>query len=332
MKKSTKIMTIAFVVVLLLIVALAVVGILTARPSVTILQGSIAAPEVRISGKLPGRVSKIYVSEGEWVESGDTLIAIHSPEAEAKYSQALALEGAAKAQSKKVDDGTRKEVIATAQEAWQGAKAQLSLAKKTYLRMESLWRDSVVSLQRKEEAEALYLSARAAERAAYEQYKMAKRGAQSEDKASARYMAEAAEGGVVEVEAVLSDSHLMAPSGGVVAEIYPAEGELVATGTPLLSIVDLTAPYAIFNIREDMMPLFRLGSVLRGSVPAIDTFDIEWEVYYIAPLGDYATWNSSHLSEGYDMRTFEIHLRPREEIEGLYPGMSVLVSLDEVER
>ena len=119
---------------------------------------------------------------------------------------------------------------------------------------------------------------------------------------------------------------------GVVAEIYPAEGELVGIGTPLLTIVDIAKPYAVLNVREDMMPLFKLGQIIRCDVPAIATTDIAWEIYYIAPLGSYATWRTTHLAEGYDMRTFEVHARPTEHIEGLYPGMSILLSMENVER
>lgn len=332
MKRKEKYLALAFVAIVIALVIFSVVGLLTARNTPPLLQGTIEAPEVRISGKLPGRVSKIYISEGEWVAEGDTLISIHSPEAEAKYRQARAIEDAARAQSDKVDKGTRHEIVASAKEVWQGAKAQRTLAESTYRRLERLWKDSVVSLQRKEEAEALYLSARAAERAAYEQYRMAKQGAQAEDKESARYMADAAEGGTMEVEAVLGDSHLVAPSSGIVAEIYPEVGELVGTGTPLLSIVELSAPYAVFNVREDMMPHFWLGRTLRGDVPAIATTYIEWQVFYIAPLGSYATWNTTHPDKEYNMRTFEIHARPVGDIEGLYSGMTVLIKTENIER
>lgn len=332
MKKRDRFLVVAFVAILVAIVVISVVGILADRHPTVLLQGTIEAPEVRIAGKLPGRVTEIYVSEGEWVAKGDTLIAIHSPEAEAKYHQAQAVENATRAQSNKIDEGTRREIVASAKQAWLGAKAQRTLAEKTYHRLERLWRDSVVSLQRKEEAEALYLSARAAEKAAKEQYEMAKRGAQKQDRESARYMTEAAEGSVSEVEAVLSDSHLTSPTDGVVAEIYPEVGELVGTGTPLLSIVELGEPYAVFSVREDSMPHFWLGRTLRGDVPAIATTDIEWEVFYIAPLGNYATWRTTHLSGGYDMRTFKVHIRPVGDIEGLSAGMSVLISLSEVEQ
>lgn len=332
MKKTDKLLTIAFVTIVVAIGIVSTVGILTAHKTPLPLQGTIETPEVRISGKLPGRVAKIYVREGDWVRQGDTLIAIHSPEAEAKYMQAKALEEAARAMSRKVNEGTRSEVVAASRQVWQGAKAQASLAERTFRRIERLWRDSVVSLQRKEEAEALHLSALAAERAAYQQYLLAKSGAQSEDKESAESVANAAEGGVEEVAAVLSDAFLFAPIVGIVSDIYPQVGELVGTGTPLLSIADTSAPYAVFNIREDMMPHFWLGKRLYGDVPAIATDNIEWEIAYIAPLGSYATWRTTRLNGGYDMRTFEIHARPTNHIEGLYAGMTVLVSLDDIEQ
>lgn len=323
---------IAFLAIIFSIAILSIIGILTARRAIPPLQGTIEAPEVRISGKLAGRVSEIYVRKGDYVSRGDTLIAIHSPEAEALHSQAVALEKAALAQSNKIDEGARSEVIASARQLWEGAKAQRTLAEKTYQRVLRLWQDSVVSLQRKEESEALYLSAKAAENAAYEQYLLARKGAQEQDKESARYMADAAAGGVNEVKAVLHDAHLTSPADGVVAEIYPADGELAGIGTPLLSIVEVDKPYAVFNVREDMMPHFRLGRTIRGDVPAIATDNIEWTVFYIAPLGDYATWHTSHLAGGYDMRTFEVHARPVGHVKGLYPGMSVLVTMENVEQ
>ena len=323
---------IAFLVIVLTIAILSIIGILSSRHTTPPLQGFVEAPEIRISGKLAGRVAEICVREGDNISKGDTLIVIHSPETEALRSQAIALENAALEQSSKIDEGARSEVIASAQQLWQGATAQRTLSEKTYQRVLRLWQDSVVSLQRKEEAEALYLSAAAAERAAFEQYMLARKGAQKQDKASARYMADAAASSVSGVEAVLHDAHLTSPTKGVVAEIYPTQGELVSLGTPLLSIVDIDKPYAIFNVREDLMPHFRLGQTIRCNVPAIAAADIEWEIYYIAPLGSYATWRTTHLAGGYDMRTFEVHARPTEHVKGLYPGMSLLLTMESIER
>lgn len=110
---------------------------------------------------------------------------IHSSLVEAKLSQAEAMETVAKAQNKKVDSGTRVELLNSAYDMWQQAQAGLTIAKKTYERMQSLYKKGVVSEQKRDEAEAAYKAMVATESAAKSQYEMAKAGAQAEDKAAA---------------------------------------------------------------------------------------------------------------------------------------------------
>ena len=125
------------------------------------------------------------------MKQGDTLVVINSPTVEAKYRQVDALKQVAVEQNKKIDAGTRKQIIATAQQLWNKTQSDLTLARTTYNRILTLYKDSVVTSQRKDEVEAMYKSRTSTERAAYEQYQMAVDGAQSEDKASARSMVNA---------------------------------------------------------------------------------------------------------------------------------------------
>lgn len=136
------------------------------------------------------------------MKQGDTLVVINSPTVEAKYRQVDALKQVAVEQNKKIDAGTRKQIIATAQQLWNKTQSDLTLARTTYNRILTLYKDSVVTSQRKDEVEAMYKAAQAAERAAYEQYQMAVDGAQSEDKASARSMVNAANSTVDEVSSL----------------------------------------------------------------------------------------------------------------------------------
>ena len=329
MNRKNNFFAVAFFAIVAIVVAISIVAILYPRHEPIILQGTVEVPEVRVAGKLTGRVERICVAEGDDVAVGDTLIIIHSPEMEAQRVQAEALKTSAAAQSRKVEAGTRPEIITSAKQAWKGATAQRKLAQKSYERIVRLWTDSVVSLQRKDEAYALYQSAVAAEQVAKQQYLLAKRGAQSEDRVSAEQIAIAASGTVEAVDAILQDSHLLSPIHGTVAQIYPEVGELVTIGTPLVTIAELTAPYAVFNVREDYMPYFYLDSRFMGAVPALGGEEIEWEVYYISPLGNYATWRTTRQMSGYDMRTFEIHARPTEPICGLLAGMSVIIQISE---
>ena len=188
MKPTSRTLSWAFVIILLVVGIFTALGMILMHKQPLVLQGEAEATEIRISGKLPGRIDTFLVQEGDWVRQGDTLVVINSPEVHAKFQQVNALEQVAVLQNKKIDAGTRRQIVATALQLWNKTKSDLSLAKITYNRILTLYKDSVVTSQRKDEVEAMYKAALAAERAAYEQYQMAVDGAQTEDKASAEVL------------------------------------------------------------------------------------------------------------------------------------------------
>ena len=327
MEKLRNYLAWAFAAIIVIMIATFVIIHLTARePSIT-LQGEAEATEIRISGKLLGRIDTFLVKEGDTVHRDDTLVIINSPIVEAQYRKSEALHQAAQEESRKVDAGTRRQLIASAYEVWQSAQSQALLAAKTYDRIYILYNDSVVPRQRFDEAEAALHSAQAAERAAHEQYLMAVEGARHEDRAASRLIAEAAAGSVAEVAALLADGYLTAPADGQIASIFPKQGELVAPGAAIMNLVVLTDSYIVFNIREDLMPHFSMGKRFLVSIPALEKNDVEVQVYYISPLGSFATWQSTKEVGSYDMRTFEIKMRPTAPVEGLRPGMTTILNL-----
>lgn len=330
MEKSRRYLMVAFIVILIVVIIVSVLGILLLGRKPVVLQGEIETTEIRISGKLPGRIDTFLVKEGQNVKQGDTLVVINSPEAQAKYQQVNALEDVARYQNKKIDDGTRKQIVQSVLQLWNKSRSDLQLAKTTYDRIQALYKDSVVTSQRRDEVKALYDAAVANERAAYQQYQLVLDGAQQEDKESARSLVDAARGTVNEVEALLQDARLVAPESGQIATIYPKRGELVGAGMPIMSLVVLDDSYVVLNVREDLMPHFKMGDTFLGDVPALAAKNIEFKIYYISPLGSYATWKSTKQTGSYDMKTFEIHARPVQRMEDLRPGMSVLVNMNGV--
>lgn len=329
MDRTKKYLITAFISVLIIVALISFLGMILLGNKPTILQGQIEATEIRISGKLPGRIDTFLVKEGQNVSAGDTLVIINSPEARAKYEQVNALENVAKYQNQKIDEGTRSQIIETMFQIWSKAKSDLQLAKTTYDRILTLYKDSVVTSQRKDEVEAIYKAAIANEKAAYQQYLMALDGAQKQDKESARSLVNAAKGTVNEVEALLQDAKLTAPESGQIASIYPKRGELVGAGTPIMSLVVLDDAHVVLNVREDFLPYFKIGKTFKGNVPALNKKEIIFKTNYISPLGSYATWRSTKQTGSYDLRTFELHALPTSPVKDLRPGMSVLVNLNE---
>lgn len=327
MEKLRNYLAWAFAAIIVIMVATFIIIHLTAREPPITLQGEAEATEIRISGKLLGRIDSFLVREGDTVHRGDTLVIINSPIVEAQYRKSEALHQAAQEESRKIDAGTRRQLVASAYQVWQSAKSQALLATKTYDRIYILYTDSVVPRQRFDEAEAALHSAQAAERAAYEQYLMAAEGARQEDRVASRNLAEAAASSVDEVAALLADAYLTAPTDGQIAGIFPKQGELVAPGAAIMNLVVLTDSYVVFNVREDLMPHFHMGKRFMVDVPALGRDDVLLQIYYISPLGSFATWQSTKEVGSYDMRTFEVKMRPVEPVEGLRPGMTVLLEL-----
>lgn len=328
MKISNKILFALFVIVLFVILTLSVLGIFLMKEKDIVLQGQIDAEEYNISGLLPGRIENIYVKKGQYVEKGDTLIHVISKEVIAEYEAQKSLENAATLQSEKIDSGSRKELVSIAKELWDGTKADLNLARTTYERISALYEDSIVSLQRRDEAEAIYKSALAAERAAYYQYKLAVDGAQEQDKASVKAMAKAAQSNTEVVNALLKDSKLTSPISGQVATIALNEGELSSIGTSLITIIDIENPYLILNVREDLLINFKIGNDILCDIPALGLKDVPFIINYISPLGSFATWKATKDTGGYDLRTFEIQAIPKYKVNDLRPGMSVIITID----
>lgn len=302
--------------------------IILLKPEPQIIQGQAEATQVRVSGKLPGRVVEFMVEEGQHVLAGDTLVHIHSSLVEAKLSQAEAMETVAKAQNKKVDSGTRVELLNSAYDMWQQAQAGLTIAKKTYERMQSLYKKGVVSEQKRDEAEAAYKAMVATESAAKSQYEMAKAGAQAEDKAAAAAMVAAAQGSVAEVESILSDSYLTAPTDGEIFDIFPNVGELVSLGAPIMNVLKLDDMWVSFNVREDLLENLTMGAEVQAIIPALENKEVTLKVFYIRDMGSYAVWRATKVTGQYDAKTFQVKARPVEPVDNLRPGMSVLLKRD----
>lgn len=326
-KRETRVLIIALLCLIIATIALAVIGFFFLKSPDEIIEGQADATSVRISGKLPGRVTDIYVKEGDMVRTGDTLIHIHSSLAEAKLSQAEAMKNVAKAGEEKVDAGTRVQIIQSAEQLVAQAAAARQIAQKTYERMENLYKENVVSEQKRDEAKAAYDAALAGENAAKSQLSLAKSGAQREDKAAAASMVNVAQSGIAEVESLLEDQYLVAPCDGQIDQIYPEVGELVSLGAPLMSLLKISDKWVTFNVREDLLTRFKLGEKVKVMIPALDKKETEMEVYYIRDMGSYATWRATKATGQWDSRTFEVKARPLDTIPDLRPGMTVVYTL-----
>ena len=313
----------ALVVIILVIL---VVGYIVSKDNgPKYIQGEAEATEYRVSGKVPGRIEEFRAVEGSYVRKGDTLVVIDSPEIRSKIAEANAAKAAANAQRKKAMNGARSEQITGAYELWQQAIVQEEVLRKSFERVQKLYDQQVISAQKYDETKAKYDAACAQTKAAKSQYDMAVAGARSEDKEAAVALVDRANAAVELVNSYLEELYLTAPADGIISDIFPKVGELVGTGSPIMTVQDLADMWFTFNIREDQLHSLGIGDIVTLEIPALDHRSVEATVYYLKARESYATWKATKEIGEYDTKTFEVRARPNEPVEGLLPGMSVLI-------
>ena len=288
------------------------------------IQGQVEVSEYRVSSKVPGRILEIRVKEGDYVKVGDTLAILDAPEVRAKMEQAQSAENAAAAQEEMARNGARQEQIQGAYQVWQQAKAGLDIAQKSYQRVQRLFDEGVMSAQKRDEAFANYKAMEAQAKAAESQYNMARNGARREEKQAAQALVGRAKGAVQEVTSYINETVQIAQMEGEVSNIYPKVGELVGTGSPIMTISIMSDLWGTFNVREDQLGGLAVGKTFNAYVPAFNK-TIPMKVYYMKVQGSFAVWKATKANGQYDLKTFEVKARPTQPLEGLRPGMSLVI-------
>ena len=306
------------------VIIVALIGVLALDRAPDVIQGDMEVEEYRVSSKVPGRILKLCVKEGDFVHAGDTLAIIDAPEVHAKKVQAESARNAASALNEMADNGAREETIRGAFELLQQAKAANDIARKTYERVNNLFNEGVVTAQKRDEALAAVEATNAQVKAAQSQYDMARNGSRKEERKAASAQVNQASGAIMEVNSYLNETIQVAQMDGEVSEVYPKVGELVGTGTPIMTISMMDDMWGTFNIREDQLNDVTIGSEVTVTVPALNK-EMKMKVYHMKDQGSYAAWKATKASGQYDQKTFEVRMHPLEKVEGLRPGMSLIL-------
>lgn len=323
-KKQHKNIIITAACTTLVVAVVAVIGAMSIKQEPETIQGQVEVSEYRVSSKVPGRILEIRVKEGDYVNVGDTLAILDAPEVRAKMTQAQSAENAAAAMDEMANNGARQEQVRGAFAVLQQAKAGLEIAQKSYNRVQRLYDEGVMTAQKRDEAFANYKALEAQVKAAQSQYDMARNGARTEEKKAAAAQVNRAKGAVAEVNSYIHETMQIAQMAGEVSDVYPKVGELVGTGSPIMSVSLMNDIWGTFNVREDQLEGMKVGSIVTVFVPAFKK-EIRMKVYYIKDQGSYAVWKATKSNGQYDLKTFEVKARPMDKLEGLRPGMSLIL-------
>ncbi len=309
---------------LIIVALLLALGLwLASKPANPPLQGEVDADTVNVATKALARVETIDVEEGDRVKAGEQLATLSSPEIANGQRQAQAALDSARAAQALTDEGARAEDVDSLKATWLATQAAADLAKVTAARAERLYAQGVIAAQRRDEAVAARKSSARTAQAAEAQYRKALAGARSETKDIAAAQVRIAAAGAATAAALEQETKLISPISGEVSKRLVEPGELVSPVLPTIQVTDIDHPYVTVNLPEDQYQGMKKGRMLNGRVPALRR-TIAFRVSHIAPQGEFATFRADRQSRGYDVRAFEVKLRPAERGPELRPGMSVL--------
>ena len=327
-KKSAAIKAIGLMVLILLLGFIAFGLWKSYQPKEIELQGRVEADTIHVSTKVPSRIEEIYVHDGQKVSKDQELVRLFSPEIDAKKQQALAALQSAKALQSTAERGSQQENIDSLYANWQSLKAQEALAKTTYQRGANLFKEGVISRQRRDEMQAAALSTSQLTEAAYQQYARAKRGSTPQQLSSADAQVQIAQAAVAEANALAAETKLRSPIDGTVSKTYGKVSELVAMGVPVVSIIQDDDLWVSVNVREDLYAQIYKAKSMDGFIPALNQ-TATFKIKTIDAEGEFATIKTTRQTGGYDIRSFKIHLAPVQPITDLKVGMSVLFKIKE---
>lgn len=188
--------------------------------------------------------------------------------------------------------------LKTVNAALKEAQEQYQLAEKTYNRIKTLYDDGIVPKQQFDETEYKY-------------------------NASLQKI-NAVQGQKNEIMAYYDELTIVAPIDGEITQIISNPGELVATGYPIITLLDINDMWVVFNIREDLLNDLQKDKEIKVYIPALkNTF--EMKITYVSAMAAFATWKPTNQQNNYDLKTFEVRAKSNKKIENLRPGMTAVL-------
>ena len=297
---------------ILLIIALCWYFISTKRSGDLQLIGTVDANEVVVSSRIPGRIQTLAVDEGDDVKAGQLIATIQSDDLAAARNAAEATAAGEKYQMQQARDterqlggGTSSQVL-NAEAQLRAAQATLVQAQAQYAHQQAdtsravaLANQGVVSEQSRDEnvtalqaAQASVVSAKENVAAAQAAVKVAQANTiQAEAAAKAvnasRSQMENAQALLNQAQVQLGYAQVVAPISGKINVRAARQGEVVAAGTPIVTITDLTQTWVYAPLPETDADSVQLGDSLRVVMPSGAT--LQGKVIAKSAEGDFAT-------------------------------------------
>lgn len=276
-----------------------------------LIQGKVEREEIAVVGKVPGRILKINVNEGDFVKQGDTLAVLDIPEVDAKKVQA---EGAVKSADAQYDMSVRG---ATTNQLKQldakrnALKEQYEFAKKSLNRIQAMVSDSLVPQQQYDEVYAKYQGALSQYTAVEAEIADVKNGVRLEQQAMALGQKDRALGALQEVQTAEKERYIIAPQDMMIETITLKVGELALPGYTLFTGALKGSVYFRFTVPETSLEAYKKGGDIEVNIPYKNNQKIVGVVRNVKQIGAYANIATAYPDYNLQDALYEISVAPK---------------------
>lgn len=253
--------------------------------------GNIEITDVAVSFKIPGRVEKRLVSEGEMVKAGQVVARLDNQDLSQEVAQRRAQVGAAGALLTELKTGSRPEEIAQAEAVLARAQAEGDRTRLEFERQKKLHDREVISTREFDQAKTSYEGAEARIREAREGLTLVRKGPRREKIDQAKASLDQARQAQALAETRMGYSVLLSPFSGLVLSDNIEPGEFVSSGTPVITIGDLSRLYLRAYINETDLGRVKVGQKVRVTSDTYPDKAYEGKITFIASQAEFTPKN-----------------------------------------
>ncbi|MFH1452829.1 MAG: efflux RND transporter periplasmic adaptor subunit [Armatimonadota bacterium] len=291
-----------------------------------LLHGNVEVTEINPGFKIPGRITALFVDEGDAVKAGQKIATIDDAELKDFVAQAEQQLKVIVANLKDLQSGLRHQEIQQAQANLNAAQADFVNAEKNYKRYKELYENGAVAAQQLDESTRMYSTAKAKRKAAEEALSLAKAGFRSEQIIAAEHRVKQAEAALAQAQEQLKNTVIYSPVGTVILKKNVEIGDIVAAGTPVFVMGDMSDPWVRVYVNEQDLGLVKLNQKALVNVDSYPGKDFDGYVSFISGRAEFTPKNIQTEEERVKL-VFRVKVKVKDENGDLKPGMPADVKI-----
>ena len=286
------------------------------------LTGTIETTTVAVAFKVPGRLKDRLVDEGQQVKIGQIVARLEDDELKDERTVRSADQQAAQAALADLKAGSRQEEIAASIATLARLKAEADRAAQDAVRAESLFKKEVIPRKELDAARAAKDATAAAVREGDERLKLVKVGPRPDAVKQAQARLEGAAAARSLADTRLSQAVLAAPISGTVMAKHAEPGELLAAGSPVITVAKMDEVWVRAYLPETQLGKIKLGQQVSVSSDTWKGRTYQGAVSFIASEAEFTPRNVQTEAERVKL-VYRIKITIANPKQELKPGMPV---------